>query len=1660
VSLPLVVLAGVAYWAQTILKTSLENLNLNMDSSSQVTGPFDSNGPPSESIKSPESTNLEVFSDYLAFMLLCVIFNLMSILFVRVKRLISHQLHRSKVKHSQLSSKDTTRNEFESLEVIYQQDQDHQESFLIKLIKLIKPLIKVVLCYTLAFCFFKITLFCAFTFYKISSNLHPLTAEFRTLEVRGQDAQPPLAFSTPKTPEKVSLAMGRVLASFDVEPAVVAFSQDEKWAYVSSKNPQLIRIYDTSDFKAPKQVARVELGKLARSKVFLELSADGTLLIACNYEDVKIINISNPRFPKLLGSFNNSMHKSSENIISMAISPDNKYLFMADIGFAILDISNPSNITLLYTSVERTSSGTGNLVSLSASRDRKLLYLANGKGALLVYNVTDPYKPTMINQVSFPNSTVTSVFLSKYGNLAYIAGMAGKTLAINTLDISNPLETKILSSFTVETTKNMTPIIQATSPHETKLYIVQQEQELTVVDLISMSKEIHLDALVKSSLFSIRFSPSGQRIGVVYHQQVVFIELFTDYPNTKIFTPSNSSDGSFVMDRRFESWAMSHDGNVLFASFNDYMGLKTSFEIWNITDKNRPNRIVSLDATQFGLSLTAPFLSFKMSPDNKRAYLKWWTRETSKLIILDVSGDLTAPKKLKEYTVPLSLNFEDFAFSKDEKILCIAPHSSSIMLYDLHSPVQNIITLSYRSNLKSNNFDLQFAKNDTVLLIITSNISLYNVSNLSNPLFLGSISLTEGGSPRILSTEVLEEEDCLIIEWYQTSRKLRVYNLSNILAPILISELPLPKRNFDSNRDILQEFYGPFVYCQSQKSGFVGTNGTLLRVDLSDLNNPAISGVVPVTPCPNCGNSRFIISPDGNTALATNQTGMLKSLDLSSGGFELFQGTDLRSLILTVDLQVKSTLYIPQEKFLLGERFSDNVFILKNSGKERYQVTPRAHSKVLKLYSHEVEIVSSEATPQIFTSSLPDFMKFNQDTLLLTVEPKSKKDLGVYTVCAAISYQVKENYLKKIGPENELFLVNEIITTLISLGYMDQEFYLTTNFRTRDVFFLPEKYALYKGEIYDALTAHYIEDCTKIEIVPSLNMSILRPSNKIWIDTTSTEALKVDITLLPNKNSQSAQFVSKAYGSLLPEIRDQKTRIVLEGSLNEIHAALQNVVINAGNMGSYDGIISITDGLNYPIERQSINNISDYFLKNSPPFENPNASKTFQEQLERVSVATGQYFAIMWDENTFKDNCIEALHYEVVIDNDAHPGKPKAFPDWLTFSNLALRGTPPEKLSDREVSLKFIAKNEFQNVTIPFKLQIGISPTFALSLLIRYSPMLLTALGFYIKANRIYNIVAKKRYKHPKEYQVQVGEEVSSQTVFPILFIETELKESQTIMKHLLKYLKKRSDSELVPYFVDEGTRTLDKAKLLECINETLSNLPSGEKKKLPIYLEGSDFNRKKITQIIFNQIIMLQLNSLQEKPTKRIFDNIKDQWADLIKWDPESLFIIKEEKLSELLDKTSLKIKKEGPSLLEKYRQQVNQDLLQDVIISHAFSHQSLDTRSTKVLIEVYERVTDSQGLKTFLKLDLEGTHLNSKAAVDYGVNCQLEEGMLVFSGTPKPNFKGKTLAIQIQNVQWRILKEIWIQEMSAGAGSENTTIELSTRSESSLRGKAYEIY
>jgi len=260
------------------------------------------------------------------------------------------------------------------------------------------------------------------------------------------------------------------------------------------------------------------------------------------------------------------------------------------------------------------------------------------------------------------------------------------------------------------------------------------------------------------------------------------------------------------------------------------------------------------------------------------------------------------------------------------------------------------------------------------------------------------------------------------------------------------------------------------------------------------------------------------------------------------------------------------------------------------------------------------------------TSILPSWINFDTANNFLTVEPKKQLDLGSYTFQAAFSLRIPSDIFKSfVDLDSE-----DLFAWLMSLNYVNPDYFLTANFRSFEKFLLPSHLRTYKSRIYEILKQFHVVTYTGFEIVQSLELEIT--SEIVEISTPSINNVKVEITL--NENS-GAQFLNRPYGSLLPVINQQKSRMILEGSLKEINSALESVVVDFSSDPedmNLNASITVSDGLN-PFVGQNLTDISKYFLPNEPPVLN----KNIQKQMNVTDIYTGQYFMISLKEDTFKD---------------------------------------------------------------------------------------------------------------------------------------------------------------------------------------------------------------------------------------------------------------------------------------------------------------------------------------------------------------------------------------------------------------------------------------
>jgi len=1053
----------------------------------------------------------------------------------------------------------------------------------------------------------------------------------------------------------------------------------------------------------------------------------------------------------------------------------------------------------------------------------------------------------------------------------------------------------------------------------------------------------------------------------------------------------------------------SGDEKYLFVAGNDLKDSNQTLYIFEFEDK-KPKRLVS------SFEVDSIYLNLRVSEDMKKVFLT----KREEILIIDISN-LQSPTLYAKYKVSGYSEIEDFYFWDEANIAFVMINRydlgdhTELRVFDYSSPKSP--KKIYSSNVESageQGSKLLFSKERSALLIVGSNLTIYDVSNASSPLAIGSIGICIDNNEALFFAKISADGKTLFAETMDRTsfHKFKIYNISDLRNVKLISEAILPM--FKTNFGVLEA-----EVTQDSKTVYLlqYEDENILRIDLSNIKAPRVSGILPF------------------------QKKSVKQIKLSADGKMMYLITN-HSQIYRMSLETPQTLYLNQEKFYIGHGYSDNAMVLQFDEKSAdYRLMKENEYKFIGMGLCEINIDSTEVYAKPIFNLLPNWASFDKTNHVLTIEPKRQLDLGYRTLFARISKKVPKNAFDSFldsATESK-----DLITNLISLGYLNNQLFLTSEYGKLEDFYLPAKYENMTEQIYNTLAQYYIIACTTINILPSLEVK--RLANGLSVISPSENHVKIEIQLSKKINA-TAQFVHRPYGSLLPTITDGKSHLSLEGSLVEINTALKNLTVDLTNIEGCSAEMLAMDGMN-PSITVKINDVTKHFQINTPPIPN----KSVQKQIDDIPVYTGQYFSITFDSDTIKDIHPDiSLQYKLVLNATENN---ETLPSWISLNDLTLKGIAPEEFFGREIGFALIATNEFKNLTVPFVLHVRISSTYVAKLIARYSPYILTLVGLIIKANMIYNVVCKKRYRHDKEFIVQVGQEITNKIIFPIAFIGQEKVESQKIFDYMMK--KKRFISE-------EGI--LDKVKIMECIQETVKEkIPVKERNQLEVYLYGVSSRKQIVERLVVYKFISQQLN--RERTTRKTFEKIKNRWVDIIEWNND--FQVNQSKLSKILESFGVlqdKGSSNYSSLLGKSNTRLNYDLLVNALESYAFECQSIDMFAIKCTVEIKERLPGGC-LKSVLKGDIHPINYDSPLKVNYGVNCRFENSSLIFSGTPCEDFKRKDLVVQIANGRLRILKEIWIFE---GSGLKNVEFDwksfenrsLVMKKEKEAQGQYYEVF
>jgi len=332
-----------------------------------------------------------------------------------------------------------------------------------------------------------------------------------------------------------------------------------------------------------------------------------------------------------------------------------------------------------------------------------------------------------------------------------------------------------------------------------------------------------------------------------------------------------------------------------------------------------------------------------------------------------------------------------------------------------------------------------------------------------------------------------------------------------------------------------------------------------------------------------------------------------------------------------------------------------------------------------------------------------------------------------------------------------------------------------------------------------------------------------------------------------------------------------------------------------------------------------------------------------------------------------------------------------------------------------------------------------------MKLLIQNSPYILTFLGFIIYFNKICNILFKKDYKHPKEYFLKIDEKITSDIIFPVMFIAEEVKEKQLIWRYFKELISQKlhckspNKYQIVSYFIDKSTGRLDRNKFIETVQETVSQMPSQDQKCLQLYLFGdNECSKNLILQLLISPLIEWQLNLNQESFTKKIFNQIKERCYEFVECSASMTFVINKAVLLQILSHEISPSKEQNLSdsltednfnqkLLMNDSNKLNINLLENALLDLVFSHQTIKRYDFDIKITLFRKKSNNF-ITQFLKADLWEIGFQDKGKIDYGFDYKIKNNTLQFYGTPTKAFSGKTIVVQISDHRHRILKELWI--------------------------------
>lgn len=241
----------------------------------------------------------------------------------------------------------------------------------------------------------------------------------------------------------------------DVQDSIIAIGGTNK-GYIARAAFLSEDLYKLSKPKIDDEITNHKNLKNATVSVltdYLNLNEPEDVLIDGDYayvpsrvgQNLAVINISNPKEPKIVESFKDIDLKEA-----MGLTKNGDYIYltsMANEMCLVIDASDPENLKKIYSFTVGGVNKYPNRLRKVNYKDDYLYFTHDGEGALYIADAKDPKRPEIISNIKFGKGAFAIIIKD---NTAYVGGCVGSN-ELSLIDISDKRNPKLIQTISDST---------------------------------------------------------------------------------------------------------------------------------------------------------------------------------------------------------------------------------------------------------------------------------------------------------------------------------------------------------------------------------------------------------------------------------------------------------------------------------------------------------------------------------------------------------------------------------------------------------------------------------------------------------------------------------------------------------------------------------------------------------------------------------------------------------------------------------------------------------------------------------------------------------------------------------------------------------------------------------------------------------------------------------------------------------------------------------------------------------------------------------------------------------------------------------------------------------------------------------------------------------